>query len=192
MFIFRQASATVFLLALFVGFTCHAEPVITKGNLLIATPKLDGTSFEHTVILLLEYAKDGAMGIALNRPTDVTAKQLFPGVELSVTVNLGGPVHPRSTFILHGQAYPENIDSIDIVDRVFLSVDTRLLKLPRNNASNPIKIYQGYAGWHGGQLEGELARGDWVIAEGKAELIFQENNEQLWQQLYSRWRGQWL
>ena len=84
-------------------------PTSLAGQLLVATPALRGSWFEHAVILITDQNRDGAQGIVINRPLQersvATVLQALgidaTGMTGSVRIFVGGPVSRDIGFVLH-------------------------------------------------------------------------------------------
>src|SRR5512132_585567 len=124
-----------------------------RGQLLIAAPSLFDY-FRRTVILVLEHTEDGAMGVVLNRRSDtlvadaVPALAALPGADEAVYV--GGPVAPGSVVALGDFEDPNEAGT-----RVTGSLGTLDPDRPSPSLQR-LRVYAGYAGWSGGQLDAEL------------------------------------
>ena len=158
-----------------------------KGMFLVASPRMMDPNFSRTVILLTTYSPDGAMGLVVNRSTNVSIAQAlpefsrFPGS--SEAVFFGGPVTPNGLFMLVRTGV--KLDRTQqILDDVYLGRNQVLLKelIDDPDSDRVYRVYAGYAGWRPGQLEVELARGDWIIRRADADSLFAENG-QLWRNL---------
>lgn len=156
-----------------------------KGKLLVAEPFLGDASFERTVILLIDYNDDGAVGLVLNRPLDLRMEQLladFP--EYNAQVLYGGPVQQNNLYYLHnkGSLVPE---SEEILPGLFwggkISVVRELLD---SGAMLPadIKFFLGYSGWGKVQLSDELTEKSWLIVEPEIDILG-INSRTLWKDL---------
>ena len=162
-----------------------AELGPAKGRLLVATEVVGGDLFGETVILLLEYSDAGAMGLVVNRPTDVALGELLEdGEEVPEpppTVYWGGPVAMDSLSALgHRVAPGESTD--EIVESIYrIPFDEALENAEADPAS--VRFYLGYAGWAPGQLDYELARGSWHVLTASDEIVFTDDPEELWQRL---------
>jgi putative transcriptional regulator len=132
-----------------------------KGKLLVATELVRGDLFAQTVVLLLHYDENGAMGIVVNRPTEVEPEELLADVDAisaySGTLYWGGPVQMNSLrALLRTDTPPRGAEAI--VDSVHLvRIDDTLKDKPADLAS--LRLFIGYAGWSAGQLDHEMARG---------------------------------
>ena len=162
-----------------------AELAPAKGRLLVATEVVGGDLFAETVILLLEYGDAGAMGLVVNRPTDVALGELLEDAEEipdpPPTIYWGGPVAMSTlSALVHRDAPAESADTI-IESVVRLPFDAAL----ENAATDPasVRFYLGYAGWAPGQLDYELARDSWHVLPASDEIVFSEDPKRLWQRL---------
>ena len=165
---------------------------VEPGVFLIATKKLYGTSFQKTVILLTQHNDRQIMGIAINRPTDVPMNQAFPKINQlkhnTDLLYLGGPVQPRSLFVLSRTKEPKEGMHHVINDVYFSSA--------KNAYSPPIqkitRAYTGYSGWSRRQLQNEIKRGDWLVVNTDPAIIFEKNTSTLWDRLIKKWSGNWI
>jgi putative transcriptional regulator len=158
------------------------------GQLLVASPGLDGSWFERSVVLLLDYGAQGSVGLVLDRPSHLALAGLLPDIgELRTREDalfLGGPVEPAALFLLLSSPTPPP-ESQPLLGDIHVSRSIRALRdlLRKDAAGGRFRAYAGYAGWASGQLDAEVARGDWLIAPGTTESIFAERPHQLWRQL---------
>ncbi|MGA8209880.1 MAG: YqgE/AlgH family protein [Nocardioidaceae bacterium] len=172
------------------------------GDLLVATPALLDPNFERTVVLLLDVDDDGALGVVLNRPSEVTVAEILPdwrdaaddpGVLFS-----GGPVGPDAalavglTSVVGSVADPAGDDPVgfrrlwDGVGMVDLDSPTDLV-VP---ALRHLRIFAGYAGWGRAQLATEIATGSWYVVPSTAEDLSTRDPQQLWTEVLRRQPGE--
>jgi putative transcriptional regulator len=183
--------------ALFAAPSNPAETPAThslRGQLLIATPAMRDTRFDHAVILMVQHDRDGAMGIVINhllgeKPlADILAALGVKDTAASgnVRIFLGGPVQLEVGLVIHSTDYhrPETLE----VDARFAATASR--EMLRDIAVNagPMKslIAFGYAGWAPGQLEGELARNVWYTAPADPGLVFDDDRDKVWEHASAR------
>jgi putative transcriptional regulator len=156
------------------------------GRFLVATDHIRGTMFFQSVVFLLSYSDRGALGVIVNRPTEIALQDVVQGAHAgSGILYVGGPVEPASVMVLlRAAAAPER--AIHVVDDVFMTVDAALLVERTAKGADGLRVYAGYSGWGPGQLDGEIARGDWIVAGEPARSIFEGSLEELWKKLHLR------
>jgi putative transcriptional regulator len=161
------------------------------GQLLLASPTLRDPNFERSVVLIGVHGEEGAMGVVLNRPSEVTvgeaAPQLEQTVEESERVFVGGPVQPGSIVFLAEFLDPEPAGVLVLGRIGFPAPDAELDELSR--ATGRVRVFAGFAGWGEGQLESEIADGDWIAHAAQPEDVFSELPEQLWSSVLTRMGG---
>ena len=165
--------------------------------MLVASAALPDPSFHHAVILLLEYETSGALGVVVNRPTEVALDAVLPEVpELKgrgETIFLGGPV-ARDRMIVLVRATTPPASSARVLDGLFITASFDVLReLARGpKDKTPFRAFAGYAGWGPGQLDAEVGRGDWDVVPGDVAKILTREPAQLWEQLHERAKGEWV
>ena len=153
--------------------------------LLVARAELPDSNFKDSVVLVMNNIGPGPVGIIINRPTRIAVSHLFPDLErlarLDDKLYFGGPVEIASlSFLFRADTPPEH--AIQVVDGVYLSTNRELLRmlLGREKPMESLRIFIGYSGWGPGQLEREIARGDWTLAPADAGAIFEGRSEHPW------------
>ncbi len=134
----------------------HSQTLAT-GSLLVATPKSLDPDFSRTVVLLIHYDSEAAIGLILNKPTDVPISEVLPEAKgQPIKVYAGGPVMIGVRALLRTNSAP------------FYTLITKRTQILDRIASAPppasFRIYAGYTGWTTRQLESEVARGLWKVA----------------------------
>jgi len=176
----------VFLLLLGVSWSSSADDAIPLTTiLLVARAELPDSNFKDAVVLVMNNVGPAPGGVIINRPTRISVSRLFPDVEslqqLDDKVYFGGPVQVRFlSFLFRAATAPE--DAIRVVDDVYISANRPLLTklLARDKPMEGLRIFIGYSGWAPGQLEGEIARGDWTLKPADASTIFDRKSEHVW------------
>jgi len=160
-----------------------AKPVTTI--LIVAREELPDPNFKDSVVLVMNNIASAPAGLIINRPTKLPVSHLFPDDErlaqLDDKIYFGGPVQMDSvSFLFRAEAPPEH--AAQVVDGVYLSMNAALLKklLAREKPMEGLRIYAGYAGWAPGQLQAEIARGDWTFAPANASAIFGGKSDHPW------------
>lgn len=156
-----------------------------KGVFLLAKPRVPGT-FKETVILLLAHNKeDGTIGVIINRTTNVTLSEALPDLEVEVEpphqLFFGGPVAMNALIVLFRTGNPPE-EAPHVMQDVYFSGERDVLEglLKREKGANEMHIFMGYAGWGPGQLQWEINRGDWELAPGDRETVFEKEPELIW------------
>ena len=192
---------TVSLLLVWVGLVGVAQTATAQsdlddlgvGSFLVASRDLLDPNFSHTVVLVLDYNSEGALGVIINRPTEVGLDEMVADLEglvdRSETVWVGGPVAHWQVVLLVRSA-----DGIEGAERVFADVHftaSRVVLESILESDEEFRAYAGYAGWAAGQLEGEIERGGWHVLPGDAEMVFDAEPLELWRELIARGEAQW-
>jgi putative transcriptional regulator len=160
-----------------------------RGRLLVATPDLRDPNFSRTVVLMLEHGDEGALGVVLNRPIDLSVADVLPDwSELSSAPGclfVGGPVAPSAVIGLgrgDGPVFQPLFDGLGTLD---LDLD------PAEYAPtmSGLRVFVGYAGWGPRQLEQELAAGGWLVLDLVATDPFTADPSQLWPAVLRRQGG---
>ena len=153
--------------------------------LIVARSELPDSNFKDAVVLVMNNLAAAPAGLIVNRPTRIPVSQLFPDVkglaQLGDKVYFGGPVQIETVSFLFRADTPRD-DAIPVLDGVYLSMDADLLRklLSREKPMEGLRIFIGYAGWGPGQLQGEIARGDWKLAPADVDAIFRGKSEHPW------------
>lgn len=161
---------------------------LTPPVFLIAMPQVVDPFFNRSVVLLLEHNSDGAFGIIVNRPLDLTIESVVSdlGIRWSgkgdAVVYLGGPVQPNAGITLFGRALADDpsAESREIAPGLHLANDTETLKQLAVDVPEHFRLLVGYAGWGAGQLDDELARNDWLLAPLDSSLVFARDAANVW------------
>ena len=164
------------------------KPQITQnlvGQFLIAMPNQLGDAFERTVIYVCEHNEHGALGLVINRASDVTISDVWTNLavvdEMSIpyaahaseTVLVGGPVQTERGFVLH-TPFHEYAATIKINDHLGLTSSRDILEdIARGEGPAHMLLALGYAGWGAGQLEDELARNAWLNVTADEHVLFE-------------------
>ena len=160
--------------------------------LLLSMPQLVDPNFARTVILLCEHAAEGAFGLVVNRPSDVSAAsavKLEPAVDQpnDLPLLIGGPVEPQRGWILTA-AVPDGVESRSVGAGLYLSASPVLLRrvLTARPLPKRTQVLAGYAGWGPGQLDAEIAESAWLIMPVELDLIFEIPAAAAWEMAIRR------
>ncbi|HUJ24930.1 MAG TPA: YqgE/AlgH family protein [Myxococcales bacterium] len=152
-------------------------------GILIAVPQMDDENFSRSVVLLVEHNESGAMGVVINRQSEIALSDI--GREHGMEVHdgagnayIGGPVERDRGFLVHRR--PEVGDSVRLEEGVFLSVSTDALRALLAGEPDAYRLCLGYAGWGAGQLEREMVAGGWLNSSISSKRIFDTPAEKIW------------
>lgn len=154
------------------------------NHFLIAMPSMDDPVFDGTVIYICEHNEHGAMGLVINRPTDMTVAELFDRIDLQLevipnshplskkNVLFGGPVHSDRGFVLHAPM-GEFSSSLQVTDEISFTTSRDVLEMiASGEAPERLLLSIGYAGWDSGQLEQEISDNGWLTVLADPSVLF--------------------
>lgn len=181
----NRLSSLLALACCFIASSVSADQDLAMGKLLVATGEVRGPYFMETVVLLLHYDEQGALGLVVNRPMEAVPKEVLPDLESLTsyrgTLYWGGPVRISSMRALLRSDTPPK-DAVPIFGAVHQVPFDDSLPASTSDAAN-LRFFVGYAGWAPGQLERELGFGSWHILPATEEVVFAKNPTEIWQRL---------
>ena len=152
-----------------------------QGHLLIAGSSLLDPNFHHTVVLIGHHDEEGAVGVVLNRRSEVVVADAAPPlaglVDPGERLFIGGPVQSEAAVVLADLEHPERAKVIAFGTIGFLPEETDPEELGEIRRA---RVFAGYAGWGPGQLEGELDEGSWIVEPALPTDVFTDDPEALW------------
>ncbi len=163
-----------------------AQQINLTNQFLIAMPGMGDGTFAGTVVYMCEHTEKGALGLVINKPIDITLKNLFEKVELSLDredlaeapVYFGGPVQTERGFVLHepmgAEAGADGYNSsLKIEGGLEMTTSKDVLEALANGAGpKKVLVTLGYSGWAAGQLEDEMSNNGWINVEAQPGIIF--------------------
>lgn len=163
---------------------------LARGIFLLADPRIVDPNFRKTVVLILHHDEEGTMGLIINRSTAQLLSELLPEekqIPPDSWVFFGGPVSDETLTVLFRSEKPPKT-GVPVFENVYASQDAEVLAslFVAETSQVLFRLYAGYAGWGPGQLQGEIARGDWRLAPADADLIFKEISDRVWPEMFSR------
>jgi putative transcriptional regulator len=163
-----------------------------RGQLLIAGPSLFDHNFRRTVLLVGEHNGEGALGVVLNRPADVSVEDVIPALGPLVPPGerlfFGGPVQPQGAVVLAELEHPELADILVFGSIGFLTGE---VEAAMANAAKRARVFAGHAGWGPGQLEAEMEEESWILEPASADDVFAEEPDAMWTSVLRRKGGQY-
>ncbi len=159
----------------------EAEPAV--GLFLAATSQLNNSIFSETIILIIDYGAQGAIGLIINQPAKTKLSTSFPELgninKIQNMFHTGGPVNSQNITALIRSDSPIP-HSRHVIDNIYMISNLSSLKklVQENYSAEQMRFYSGYAGWWPGQLDREIIRGSWRVIKGDADIIFTEIHSQ--------------
>ncbi len=150
-------------------------------HFLIAMPAMEDDNFARSLVYVAEHNEDGALGIIINRPLDLSIKDLLERIEIppkaegfdSTPVFFGGPVQTDRGFVLHRPLGEWQSSLVVSPDIALTSSKDILQALADKGEPKDVLISLGYAGWGAGQLEEELAQNGWLTVPADPRILFE-------------------
>jgi putative transcriptional regulator len=163
------------------------KPTSLANQLLIAMPALADPNFARTVTFLCEHASEGAMGIIINRLTDLTLREVFEQLKIPASgaittqpVYYGGPVQGNRGFVLH-EPLGQWEASLRVTDTLAVTTSRDVLEaIAEDRGPDRYLVALGYAGWAPGQLERELGENAWLSGPAERAILFELPPERRW------------
>jgi len=159
------------------------------NQFLIAMPNLLDPNFFHSVTYICEHNQNGAMGIIINQPVDLTVAELMEQMHVPVaekiktknTVFRGGPVDVERGFVLH-RPIGQWESTMPISDQIGITTSNDIITAMANDEGpDDYLVALGYAGWGAGQLEMEIRDNAWLNCQGDASIIFETDIDKRWE-----------
>jgi putative transcriptional regulator len=163
--------------------------LLAPGMFLVAAKQLGDPNFSQTVVLLVEHGPSGAMGLVVNRPSEVRVARIFPTLPEkagAASLFVGGPVNRAGAMALR-RSKTKPADRVAIVDDIYLVTDKdELERNLRSAGTETVRVFLGYSGWAAGQLEREISLGAWHVLPATAAQVFDDDMTTLWRRLIGR------
>lgn len=157
-------------------------------HFLIAMPALEDPYFAKTVTYLCQHGPEGALGIIVNRPSELKLGDVMEQMNIQseqkqlaeMPIYFGGPVQPERGFVLHEPG--QNWDStLTISDHLALTTSRDILEaIGCGEGPKRLLVALGYAGWSSGQLEKEIIDNAWLNAPAETSIIFEHPSSKRW------------
>ena len=172
-----------------------SAPINLTNHFLIAMPGLQDETFSRSVVYVCEHSERGALGLVINKPSDINLKGLFDKVELplmradlvDVPVFQGGPVQTERGFVLHDPIFAaadkpdESVyaSTMTIPGGLEMTTSKDVLEALSTGAGpRRVLVSLGYSAWGQGQLESELGENSWLTVDADLAVIFDTPVEQ--------------
>lgn len=156
------------------------DTVSLSSHFLIAMPAMADPNFSRTLTFVCEHNADGALGVIVNRPIDMTLDTLLDRVDIAydekslarAPIYFGGPVQTNRGFVLHRPS--QNWQSqLRVDDEIALTSSRDVLQsIGRSGEPVDALVMLGYSGWSAGQLEWELTQNAWLTVRADPHILF--------------------
>ena len=159
----------------------------------MAAPRLLDPNFRRTVVFVIEHRSRGSLGVVLNRPSEVSVRDVLPSwAALSAqpsSVFVGGPVESETALCL--ATVRTGHDPSSVAGLVAVRGPVALVDLDGDPAAlasrlRGLRVFAGYSGWDAGQLAGEIDRGDWIVVPALPDDVLTRREAGLWGQVLRR------
>jgi len=149
-------------------------------QMLIAMPGMVDGNFAGSVTLLCQHNDAGAIGITINRLSTYSLGEILTQLKIECSdegirtrpVLEGGPVAPDRGFVLHSPA-PGYESSMAVNDEIMVTTSRDVLAdIAQGKGPEKYLVALGYAGWGGGQLEGEMLANAWLSVDADPNIVF--------------------
>ncbi|MEM5340240.1 YqgE/AlgH family protein [Paraburkholderia azotifigens] len=151
------------------------------NQFLIAMPNMADPTFSGTVVYLCDHSERGALGLVINRPTDIDLQALFNRIDLKleiepllhVPVYFGGPVQTERGFVLHDASENTYTSSMQVPGGLEMTTSKDVLEaVASGKGPERFLLTLGHAGWGAGQLEDEISKNGWLTVQADPKIVF--------------------
>jgi putative transcriptional regulator len=168
----------------------HAPSMNLANHFLIAMPSILDPVFSGTVVYLCQHNANGALGLVINKSTDMSMEVLFDRIDLNLkfipvqsesepnslvtgkNVMFGGPIQVERGFVLH-RPDKNYLSTLKVTDHVAITTSKDVMEeVAHGSGPQQIMFSLGCAGWSAGQLENEIIHNDWLTVTADPEIIF--------------------
>ncbi|HTY03501.1 MAG TPA: YqgE/AlgH family protein [Rhodocyclaceae bacterium] len=160
------------------------DHVSLAHHFLIAMPAMADPNFSRTLTYICEHNAEGALGVIINRPMEMSLATLFERVSIPLETNdamarysekpvyFGGPVQTDRGFVLHRPAGDWQ-STLKVTSGIALTSSRDILQtMSETGEPHDVLVTLGYSGWAAGQLEWELSQNAWLTVGAEPHIIF--------------------
>lgn len=173
--------------------TVSDHPDRTVGKLLIAEPMLGDPNFDRAVVLMIEHNDQGALGVVLNRPTELEVSTVLADwAELAAepsVLYVGGPVEQNGVLALGRHRGGAPLPGWSSVVGDVGTIDLHLEPVDLADGLDGVRFFAGYSGWGPGQLDAELGEQAWLVVDAHGDDVFAADPEAMWRAILRRQGG---
>lgn len=170
------------------------SPLSLRNQFLVALPTMGDKNFDKAVTFICDHGDEGAMGIVINQPLELSLPEVFKQLNLPNPIELpatsvlkGGPVKPQRGFLLHTPCDNDWHTSMRVTDELMLTASKDALEsIAQGDGPSDYLFALGFAGWSPGQLESELKENCWLTIDADLDTLFSLPAESRWHSLYEK------
>ena len=164
------------------------ETTTLVNHFLIAMPSMGDPNFSRTVTYLCQHSNEGAMGIVINRPSNIHLGEMMKQMDIQIKnstiselpIFYGGPVQPERGFVLHEMQGQWN-STLQVAEGIALTTSRDILEaIALGEGPNKLIVALGYAGWGEGQIEREIRENAWLNSPAQNSILFDTPVHQRW------------
>ncbi|BBO59312.1 UPF0301 protein [Mycoavidus sp. B2-EB] len=164
-----------------------SDRINLTNQFLIAMPSMADAVFAGAVVYICEHNERGALGLMINRPTDIVLQALFNRIDLKLEIEpllhlpvyFGGPIQAERGFVLHEPTSTQYNSSMQVPGGLAMTTSKDVLEeIALGKGPGKFLLTLGHAGWSAGQLEEEISRNGWLNVEADPNIIFNVSAEQ--------------
>lgn len=186
-----RVAAGVLLAAVLLSAQSRRVEDLAAGKLLVTPRDAADPSFAESVILLVEYNDESAIGLMLNRRTTVPLSRVLHklkgAAQRTDAAYIGGPVQTDTAIaLLRSRTRPDA--GVPVLKDTYLIATQKALDgvLAAGAAAGDLRVYAGYCGWGPGQLDNEMRLGAWYLMDASSAVVFDPNPATVWNRLIAR------
>lgn len=184
-------AAGVLLAAVILSAQSRRAEDLAVGKLLVTPRDAPDPAFAESVILLVQYDHESAVGLMINRRTTIPLSRALHNLkgagQRSDPAYIGGPVETGTAMALfRSNTKPDS--GAQVLEKIYLIPSQPALEsaLTGGRSADDLRVYVGYCGWGPRQLDNETRLGAWLILDANAALVFDPNPDTMWSRLISR------
>lgn len=167
------------------------ETVNFTNQFLVAMPSMSDTLFTRSVAYVCQHNQDGALGIVINRPSDMCLSDIMKQMNIEIKsaqaehcpIFYGGPVQRERGFVIHNTYDDVHWEStLKVTESISLTTSRDILEaIGQGVGPKTFLIALGYAGWGEGQVEQEIIENSWLSVPSQSDILFKLPSAQRWQ-----------
>ena len=166
------------------------ETINFTDQFLVAMPGMGDGHFSRSVAYVCQHNEEGALGIVINRPSDMLLGDIMGQMDIEVksevakncSVFYGGPVQPERGFVIHATSGHHWESTLRVTDSISLTTSRDILEsIGQGNGPDTFLIALGYCGWGEGQVEQEMIENSWLSVPSQTDILFNVPSARRWE-----------